>query len=58
MVLKEEKPGQENLKKEVVCVCVFGEPDVVKISIIPEFRRLRQEDCDFKTNLRYIERPC
>jgi hypothetical protein len=28
------------------------------MSIIPAFRRLRQEDCEFKTSLGYIVRPC
>jgi hypothetical protein len=28
------------------------------MTIIPAFRRLRQEDCKFKANLGNIARPC
>jgi hypothetical protein len=29
------------------------------MSVIPAaFRRLRQEDCEFKANMSYIARPC
>jgi hypothetical protein len=31
---------------------------VVGTSIIPTFRRLRQENCKFKTGLGYKARPC